>query len=58
LDIYQGRAEKKIGEKLALPIFHLPQLIGLAMGFKSKELGLSRHLVPTESVVEKIQLKV
>ena len=58
LDIYQGRAEKKIGEKLALPILHLPQLIGLAMGFKAKELGLSRHLVPTESVVEKIQLKV
>ncbi len=58
LDIYQERAEKKIGEKLALPIFHLPQLIGLAMGFTPKELGLSRHLVSTKKVVEKIQLKV
>ena len=58
LDIYQERAEKAIGEKLALPIFHLPQLIGLAMGFTPKELGLSRHLVSTEKVVEKIQLKV
>lgn len=58
LDIYQERAEKKIGEKLALPIFHLPQLIGLAMGFTPKQLGLSRHLVSTETVVEKIQLKV
>ncbi|HTN42261.1 MAG TPA: CoB--CoM heterodisulfide reductase iron-sulfur subunit B family protein [Nitrospiria bacterium] len=58
LDIYQDRAGKKIGGKLALPILHLPQLIGLAMGFKAKELGLSRHLIPTKSVVEKIQLKV
>ncbi|MBI3812075.1 MAG: CoB--CoM heterodisulfide reductase iron-sulfur subunit B family protein [Nitrospirae bacterium] len=58
LDIYQERAGKKIGEKLALPIFHLPQLIGLAMGFTPKELGLPHHLVSTENVVEKIQLKV
>jgi len=58
LDIYQERAEKKIGEPLRLPIFHLPQLIGLAMGFTPKELGLSRHLVSTANVVEKIQLKV
>jgi len=58
LDIYQERAEQKIGEPLRLPIFHLPQLIGLAMGFTPKELGLSRHLVSTENVVEKIKLKV
>jgi succinate dehydrogenase cytochrome b subunit len=58
LDIYQGRAEDKIGEKLGLPILHLPQLVGLAMGFTPKQLGLSRHLVSTERVVEKIQLKV
>jgi succinate dehydrogenase cytochrome b subunit len=58
LDIYQGRAEDKIGEKLGLPILHLPQLVGLAMGFSPKELGMTRHLVPTDKVVEKIQLKV
>ena len=58
LDIYQGRAEDKIGERLNLPILHLPQLIGLAMGFTPKELGMPRHLVSTDKVVEKIQLKV
>ena len=58
LDIYQERAEKKIGEAINLPIFHLPQLIGLAMGFEPKELGLSRHLVSTDQVVEKIRLRV
>lgn len=58
LDIYQGHAEKKIGQALNLPILHLPQLIGLAFGFEPKELGLNRHLVPTDRVVEKIRLKV
>jgi CoB--CoM heterodisulfide reductase subunit B len=30
-------------ENLGLPIFYFTQLIGLAMGFKPEELGLSRH---------------
>ena len=58
LDVYQGRAEDRLGEPLRLPVLHLPQLIGLAMGFEPKELGLKHHLVPTDKVVEKIQLKV
>lgn len=58
LDIYQDRAEKKLGEKLDLPTLHLPQLIGLAMGISSKKLGLGRHLVSTKGVLDKIQLKV
>jgi succinate dehydrogenase / fumarate reductase, cytochrome b subunit len=58
LDIYQGRAEKKIGETLDLPILHLPQLIGLAMGITPKKLGLARHLVSTRGILEQIRLKV
>ena len=58
LDIYQDRAAVKVGEKLDLPILHLPQLIGLAMGIEPKKLGLSRHLVSTRKVQDKIiQLK-
>ena len=34
LDLYQERAEKQIGTRLGLPILHLPQLLGLAMGFE------------------------
>jgi succinate dehydrogenase / fumarate reductase cytochrome b subunit len=37
-----------------LPILHLPQLIGLAMGFTPKELGLQRHMVNTEGLAKKI----
>ncbi|MEK7748377.1 MAG: CoB--CoM heterodisulfide reductase iron-sulfur subunit B family protein, partial [Nitrospirota bacterium] len=49
LDISQDRAEKKIGTKPApagtekMPILHLPQLLGLALGFSSEELGMNRH---------------
>ncbi len=54
LDIYQGRAEEKIGANLGLPIIHLPQLVGLAMGISSKELGMNRHMVPVRRVLEKL----
>lgn len=54
LDIYQKRAEERVGERLGLPILHLPQLVGLAMGIDSKQLGLSRHMVSVKRVLEKI----
>ncbi|MER3423956.1 MAG: heterodisulfide reductase subunit B [Nitrospiraceae bacterium] len=50
LDIYQDRAGRAVHSKLNLPILHLPQLIGLAMGIPAKELGVSRHLVPVNSI--------
>lgn len=54
LDIYQERAGKAVKTSLDLPILHLPQLLGLAMGLPSKDLGLSRHLVPVDSIVRRI----
>jgi succinate dehydrogenase / fumarate reductase cytochrome b subunit len=57
LDIYQERAEERIGADINLPILHLPQLIGLAMGFEPKALGLSHHLVSTGKLTDKISLK-
>ncbi len=54
LDLYQEKAEQQVGSPLNLPILHLPQLVGLAMGFSAKELGLSRHMVSVRSVLEKI----
>lgn len=58
LDIYQGKAEAKLGEAIDLPILHLPQLIGLAMGIEPKHLGLARHLVSTRGILDRIRLKV
>jgi succinate dehydrogenase / fumarate reductase cytochrome b subunit len=50
LDNYQGLAEKQIERKIDLPIFHLAQLVGLAIGLSAAEMGLSRHLVSPEKV--------
>lgn len=51
LDIYQDRAGKAVKANLNLPILHLPQLLGLAMGIPAKDLGVSRHLVPVDSII-------
>jgi succinate dehydrogenase / fumarate reductase cytochrome b subunit len=48
LDSFQNKAAASVGEKLNMPVFHLPQLVALALGASPEELGLSRHLVPTE----------
>jgi len=54
LDIYQERAGAAVGARLDMPILHLPQLIGLAMGIPAKDLGIGRHLISVESVVKRL----
>ena len=58
LDIYQDRAGQAVSTPLNLPILHLPQLLGLAMGIPAKELGLARHLIPVDSIVRRINQSV
>jgi len=55
LDIYQDRAGRAVKAQLDLPILHLPQLLGLAMGVPSKDLGVSRHLVPVDSIIRVVE---
>ncbi|MBA31904.1 MAG: heterodisulfide reductase subunit B [Chloroflexi bacterium] len=56
LDGYQAKARKQVrNEKADLPIIHVPQLIGLAMGMKEKELGLQKHIVSTKDIVKKVE---
>jgi succinate dehydrogenase / fumarate reductase cytochrome b subunit len=45
LDANQGRALKTIGENFQIPVLHVPQLVGLALGIEPKELGLHRNFV-------------
>lgn len=54
LDSRQPEVERVIGKKLGLPVFHLPQLVSLALGVDPKELGLDRHIVSTSSVLTKL----
>jgi succinate dehydrogenase / fumarate reductase cytochrome b subunit len=52
LDLNQPLAEKVVGRDLGMPVLHLPQLLGLALGLKPKELGMSKHVVKPTSVID------
>jgi succinate dehydrogenase / fumarate reductase cytochrome b subunit len=52
LDLQQPLAQRVIGRELNMPVLHLPQLIGLALGLSPKELGLARHIVKPTSVID------
>ena len=54
LDSFQNKASAAVGQKLNMPVFHLPQLVGLALGASPEELGLPRHLVPVEPAMARI----
>jgi succinate dehydrogenase cytochrome b subunit len=46
LDSMQREIEKDLAKKLDMPILHLPQLVGLAIGIPPEQLALQRHMVP------------
>lgn len=53
LDAQQYDAARVVHRKLDLPILHLPQLIGLAMGIEPDKLGLDGHVVNTKPLLHK-----
>ena len=57
LDGFQPKAMSQTQRKINLPILHLPQLIGLAMGMDPERLGLQRHIISTGRVVAKAGLE-
>jgi succinate dehydrogenase / fumarate reductase cytochrome b subunit len=52
LDLQQPAAERVAGRQLRMPILHLPQLVGLALGLDPGELELARHVVKPTSVID------
>jgi succinate dehydrogenase / fumarate reductase cytochrome b subunit len=52
LDLQQPLAERTVGRDLNMPVLHLPQLVGLALGLEPKELGFQRHVVKPSSVID------
>lgn len=56
LDSRQPEVETTIGQTLGLPVLHLPQLVGLALGIPPTKLGLGRHIVSTQPVLAKLGL--
>jgi succinate dehydrogenase / fumarate reductase cytochrome b subunit len=52
LDLQQPIAEAVVGRELKMPVLHLPQLVGLALGLEPKQLGFARHIVKPSSVID------
>ena len=55
--MYEGMqplAERKLGEKLRIPVIHYPQLLGLAMGMSPEELALNMLKIKPTQLLEKI----
>jgi succinate dehydrogenase / fumarate reductase, cytochrome b subunit len=52
LDLQQPGAEKLAGRQLGMPVLHLPQLVGLALGLNPKELGMGKHVVKPTAVID------
>src|SRR5689334_4630470 len=52
LDLQQPVAAKAVGRELGLPVLHLPQLVGLALGLSPKELEMGKHIVRPTSVID------
>ena len=54
LDGYQPKAQAQANRKIDMPILHLPQAIGLAMGISRQELGLQKHIISTKALTTKL----
>ena len=52
LDLQQPIAEAVVGRELKMPVLHLPQLVGLALGLDPGELGFRRHIVRPTAVID------
>ena len=56
LDGYQPTASKQVGQPIDLPILHLPQLLGIALGIDPEVLRLNKHIVETDKVLSAMAL--
>ena len=54
LDGYQPKAAAQRRVEIDLPILHLPQVVGLAMGLDPKGMGLNRHIISAKKFLSKV----
>jgi succinate dehydrogenase / fumarate reductase cytochrome b subunit len=45
LDGYQAKALKQANIRKSIPVFHLSEMVGLALGYNERQLGIKRHIV-------------
>jgi succinate dehydrogenase / fumarate reductase cytochrome b subunit len=51
LDGFQREIEADLGARLDMPVLHLPQLVGLALGLSPEDLRLDRHMIDARAIV-------
>jgi heterodisulfide reductase subunit B len=51
LDMRRPQIEKRAGKKFRIPVVYVTQAVGLALGLKSKALGLQRHKVSPSALI-------
>jgi succinate dehydrogenase / fumarate reductase cytochrome b subunit len=54
MDAYQRKAESLNGTEYNMPVLHLPQLLGLALGMSTEIMQFKRHMVPVDRVLETV----
>ena len=54
LDMQQPAARAFVERDLGVPVLHLPQMLGLALGLEPDELGMGKHVVSTREVQRKV----
>lgn len=50
LECYQDKMARLFGEKVNIPVVYFTQLMGLALGLSSRELGISRLFTPVKFI--------
>ena len=56
LDGYQPQASTAANQPIDLPIIHLPQMLGLALGIDPKAMRLDKHIVSTTKLLSEVAL--
>jgi len=51
----QKKIEKKLDQKLKVPVLYYPQLLGLAMGFPPDQLGFKLNRVKDKEFLKKME---
>jgi succinate dehydrogenase / fumarate reductase cytochrome b subunit len=56
LDGYQPQASSMSQQPIDMPILHLPQMLGLALGIDPKAMRLNKHIISTEKLLSEVAL--
>ena len=56
LDGFQPKAAQMNAVEINMPILHLPQMIGLALGVDPKILRINKHIMSTKKLLSKVTL--